>query len=258
MIYFFKRLIRTKWFERVVVSFLSWKNRYAVWLIKSKRTNHVIVFRKGSNVLKSSSVGPEVELKKQRRVPYFLKSLSKKVWSIYMNRDWTQLHIHLNGGLKNLELGTDSIIKSYGYGRRRLRYSMYGFRWWYKRAMRKLRRRVPFYMRKNMNRYYRRALVVLYSKPYVILNKNKKQVDLCLRSKWLESRLRGRRENKELFMRLQRKWLLKLRDKKRKTWYFYHTEIQSALRSGVMIHSLSDYTSHPFGGKRYRKRNLIR
>jgi hypothetical protein len=109
-----------------------------------------------------------------------------------------------------------------------------------------------------MRLYFQRTLAVLYSKPYIVLNTKKKKLDNLLRSQWLESKFRTPRERRELAMRLQRKWILKYRDKKNKTWYFYHTEIQSSLRNGVMIHSLADYTSHPFGGKRYRRRNIIR
>jgi len=257
-IFFIKRLLRLKWFESLLVSFLAWKNRFAIWLVKSKRTNYTLVFRQGSNVWKSSTVGPIVELKKQRRVAYHLKALSKKVWSDYMNHDWTQLQVQLKGNLNILESGTDSILKTYGYAHRRLKYGLYGFRWWYKRAMRQLKRRVRYKMRNQMRKYFKRSLAVLYSKPFVVLNKKKKNLESLLRNKWLEEKLRTPKERRELLMKLQRKWILRYKDKKKKTWYFYHTEIQSSLRSGVMIHSLADYTSHPFGGKRYRRRNIIR
>jgi len=259
-IYFIKRLVRVKWFERVPVSFASWMNRSAVWLIKSKRTNHLIVFRKGSTIWKSSTLGSEVDLKKQRRVSYYLKPLSQKMWSGYMNKDWTQLQIHLKGDLKSFELGTDSVYKSNGYGDRKMKYSLFGFKWWYNRVMRKLRRRIRYPLKKHMGVYFHRSLLMLNVKPSLVLEsrRNPKIVNSLLRKKWLEERMRTPKDRREFFMKLQRKWMLKYRDKKKKTWYFYHTEMQYALRSGVIFHSFSDYTSHPFGGKRYRKRNIIR
>jgi hypothetical protein len=256
MIYYLKRSLRLKGLESALVSFFSWKNRYAVWLVKSKRTNHILVFRKGSSVWKSTTMGPGLELKKQRRIPYHLKKGSEKVWNNYMNYDWTQLQIHLRGNLSSLNFGTNSIVKTYKDVNRRLKYTMYGFRWWFKRAMRKLRKKIKYKLRTKMHSIYKRALAIVYCKPYILLSK-RNVVDL-LREKWLESKLRKRTERRNLVIRLVRDWMLKLSDKKNKTWYFYHSELQSALRNGVIIHSLSDYTSHPFGGKRYRKRNIIR
>lgn len=249
-IYFLKRLFRLKWFEKVVVCFTSWRNRYAVWLVKTKRTNHLIVYRKNSIILKSGTLGTEVERKKQRRVPYFLKSLGGKIWSPI----GAQIQIQLKGDLPQFDLATHSIERSFIGGRKRFEYSFYGFRKWLNRVtkhLKKIKRR-----RLRIPGYGKRWLFSFYYKPYIALHD--KAWKTPLRRKWLEHKLLSPKERWYKWLAKQKKIVLKYKDKKKKTWYFYRTELNAAMLHRGMVHSVADYSSHPFGGIRYRKRNIIR
>jgi hypothetical protein len=252
-IYFLKRLLRIKWFERVVVCFSSWRNRYAVWLVKRKRTNHIIVYRQNALVIKSGSLGTEVEKKKQRRMFYFLKTLSKRIWKPTAS----QIQIQLKGNLKHLDLATSSIDKHIIAANKRLMYCFFGYRKWYTRVKRVIRKKLRRLSRRmSWRNYQRRFLYALYYKPYVVVHNQ--SIYNTLRTKWLENRLLSRKQKWKMWMGMQKKTMLSFQDKKKKTWYFYKTELDAALRDSIYIHSLADYSSHPFGGKRYRKRNVIR